>query len=210
MTIRRRCSTPLESLSAVRLANEAFLLTTGPTAQELQLARFDSDGNLLSDPVTGIPLPGGPPSLVDLRVVDHTPVAVAVGAELWIAWIRTHRLPDTTISEELVARPYDRLGNALASETIVRSGPLGQLSRPKMVMNGTAALLGFFDRQSNNGAYHYVTLARSGMQPITAINPGEITEEFFLSLPTARFQRLPAVVFFGVDVHSYRAVVTSL
>ena len=183
--------------SAVRLANEAFLLTYGPSVQELQLARFDSDGNLLSDPVTGIPLPGGPASLVDLRVIDHTPVAVGVGAELWIAWIRTHRLPDTTISEELVARPYDRLGNALASETVVRSGPVGQLSEPKMVMNGTGALLGFFDRQSNNGAYHYVTLARSGMQPITAINPGEITEEFFLSLPTPVSTLTSSGIFWG-------------
>ena len=168
-------------LSAVRLANEAFLLTYGLTAQELQLARFDSDGNLLSDPVTGISLPGGSPSLVDLRVVDHTPVAVGLGSELWIAWIRTHRLPNTTTVEELVVRPYDRLGNPLASETIVRSRLFGQLSEPKMVVNGTAALLGFLDSQSNNGAYHYVTLTRNGIQPILAINPGEITEEFFLS-----------------------------
>ncbi len=169
-------------LSAVRLANEAFLLTTGPTSQELQLARFDSDGNLLSDPVTGISLPGGPPSLVDLSVVDHTPVAVGVGAELWIAWIRIHRLPDTTVVEELVVRPFDRLGNPLASETIVRSRLFGQLNQPRIVMNGTVALLGFIDTQSA-GVYDYVTLARNAMQPITAINPGQITNEFIVKLP---------------------------
>lgn len=169
-------------VSAVRLANEAFLLTTGPTSQELQLARFDSDGNLLSNPVTGISLPGGPPSLVDLSVVDHIPVAVGSGAELWIAWIRTHRLPNMTTVEELVVRPYDRLGNALANETIVRSRLFGQLSQPKVVMNGTTALLGFVDTQSG-GVYDYVTLARTGIQPIVVMNPGEITNEFIVKPP---------------------------
>jgi len=165
------------AISAARLGNEAFLLTTGPTAQELQLARFDSDGNLLSDPATGIPLRGGPLSLVDLRVVDHAPVVVGMGAELWIAWIRTHLLPTMDAVEELVVRPYDRLGNALANETIVRSRLVGQLTNLKMVMNGNAALVGFFDTQSG-GVYDYVTLTRTGVQPIVASNPGEITNEF--------------------------------
>ena len=96
--------------------------------------------------------------MVDLRLgIDYAPAAAAIGNEIWIAWIRTHRLPNMTFAEDLVVRPYDRLGNALASETIVRSRGPGQLMHPKMSLNGTTVLLGFFDTQPNDGAYDYVT-----------------------------------------------------
>jgi hypothetical protein len=171
------------AVSGTRLGDEAFLLGHGASAGELQMARFDSVGTLQSDPMTGIPLSGGSASLVELSVNNHIPMAVGIGTELWVVWIRRHRLPDTTIAEELIARPYDRLGNPLAGETIVRSGALGQFNLPKIVANGTAALLGFFDTVTGFDTYHYVTLTRSGIQPISAINPGVITGESFFGPP---------------------------
>ena len=112
------------------LTSEAFLIGDGLIAQELQMLRFDSDGNLLSDPVIGIRLyRWAPPSLVDVQLSTIThPLLLRSADEIWIAWIRAHRLPGNIIIEELVVRPFDRFGTPFAAETIVRSGDLGQLS----------------------------------------------------------------------------------
>ena len=171
-------------LTTARLGNEAFLIGGSIVAQELQLLRFDSAGSLLSDPILGAPLPLGPPSLVDVQLSTiYSPAAAGVGNEIWIAWLRVHRLPGDIFVEELVVRPFDRLGTPLAAETIVRSGGPGQFAHPKMAANGSTVLLGFFDTIPNDGRYDYVTLSRSGSQPITGAGGQVINESMFAVRP---------------------------